>query len=114
MLMLTGAVVHADARRDAAAAREHVAFGIHVAQAGLWAEAAFQFDRATRLDPTYAAAFNNLAIAYEQLGRLTDARQLYARALALDPENRFVRDNYERFVDIDDRRERPLASAATP
>ena len=56
----------------------------------------------------------NLAIAYEQSGRLTEARQQYARALELDPENRFIRDNYERFVDTDDRRNGPLAQTSSP
>jgi Flp pilus assembly protein TadD len=48
------------------------------------------------------------------LGRLTEARQEYSRALELDPENWFIRDNHERFVDIDDRRERPLAATSSP
>jgi hypothetical protein len=61
--MIAGSAVAADDRRDPQAAREHVEFGISVAGAGLWNEAAFQFERATRLDPAYAAALNNLAVA---------------------------------------------------
>lgn len=61
-------------------AEEQVAFGIFVAQRALWAEATYRFERATQLDPTYAPAFNNLAIAYEQKGRLDEARQMYERA----------------------------------
>ena len=54
-----------DARKEALA---QVEFGISVAQKGLWQEAVYRWERATEIDPTYAAAFNNLAIAYEQLG----------------------------------------------
>ena len=49
-------------------------FGIFVAQKALWNEAAYRFGRATQLDPTYAPAFNNLAVAYEQNGMLDEAR----------------------------------------
>lgn len=59
---LSAAPAYADARGDA---RQQVEFGIAVAQKGLWREAIFRWLRATELDPTYAQAFNNLAIAYE-------------------------------------------------
>ena len=51
-------------------AKEQVEFGIQVAQRGLWKEAIYRWERATQLDPTYAAAFNNLAVAYEHEGQL--------------------------------------------
>ena len=54
-----------DARSDA---REQVEFGIKVAQNGLWKEAAYRWEKAVQIDPTYAAAWNNLAIAFEQQG----------------------------------------------
>jgi type IV pilus assembly protein PilF len=90
----------ADARGDA---RQHVDFGIKVAQAGLWREAVQQWERATELDPSYAAAFNNLAIAYEQHGEFEKASAAYARALKLDPGNSFIRQNYELFREVHDR-----------
>src|SRR5262245_2200462 len=49
--------VLADKRSDA---KEHVDFGIAVAQRGLWREAAFRWRQAVELDPTYAEAWNNL------------------------------------------------------
>ena len=53
--------------RDARSqAKEQVDFGIKVAQSGLWKEATYRWQKAVELDPTYAAAWNNLAIAYEQ------------------------------------------------
>src|SRR5215510_5444575 len=90
----------ADARRDAKA---QVEFGINVAQRGLWREAIYRWEKATEIDPTYAAAFNDLAIAYEHEGQLDKARKAYERALELDPNNAQVRQNYELFKEINDR-----------
>src|SRR5438128_3753551 len=90
----------ADARRDAKA---QVEFGINVAQRGLWREAIYRWEKAVEIDPTYAAAFNDLAIAYEHEGQLEKARRAYDKALALDPNNTQVRQNYELFKEINDR-----------
>jgi Tfp pilus assembly protein PilF len=68
-------------------AKEQVEFGIQVAQ----------------LDPTYAAAFNNLAVAYEHEGQLAKARAAYEKALKLEPNNSLVRQNYDLFKEINDR-----------
>ena len=58
------------------------------AQRGLWREAIYRWERAIELDPTYAAAFNNLAVAYEHEGQLDKARQTYEKAIAIEPEQR--------------------------
>ena len=50
-------------------AKAQVDFGISVAQKGLWREAIFRWKRAVEIDPAYAAAWNNLAIAYEHEGQ---------------------------------------------
>jgi Tfp pilus assembly protein PilF len=92
--------VFADARADAKA---QVEFGINVAQRGLWREAIYRWERATEIDPTYAAAFNDLAIAYEHEGQLDKARKAYEKALQIEPNNAQVRQNYELFKEINDR-----------
>ena len=84
-------------------AKEQVEFGIQVAQRGLWKEAIYRWERAAQLDPTYAAAFNNLAVAYEHEGQLAKARAAYEKALALEPNNALVRQNYDLFKEINDR-----------
>lgn len=84
-------------------AKEQVEFGIQVAQRGLWKEAIYRWERATQLDPTYAAAFNNLAVAYEHEGQLAKAREAYEKALAIEPENAMVRQNFDLFKEINDR-----------
>ena len=84
-------------------AKQQVEFGIQVAQRGLWKEAIYRWERAAQLDPTYAAAFNNLAVAYEHEGQLSKARVAYEKALALEPNNALVRQNYDLFKEINDR-----------
>ena len=84
-------------------AKEQVEFGIQVAQRGLWKEAIYRWERAAQLDPTYAAAFNNLAVAYEHEGQLVKARAAYEKAIALEPNNALVRQNYDLFKEINDR-----------
>ena len=84
----------ADQRSDAKA---HVEFGIQIAQKGLWRDATTQWERAVKIDPTYAAAWNNLGIGYEQLGRFDEAREAYEKALKLDPNNTFIKNNYDQF-----------------
>ena len=90
----------ADVRSDAKA---QVAFGINVAQRGLWREAIYRWEKAVELDPTYAAAFNDLAIAYEHEGQLEKARKAYEKALELEPNNTEIRQNFELFKEINDR-----------
>src|SRR5204862_2585728 len=99
-VLLASAPAWADARGDAKA---QVEFGINVAQRGLWREAIYRWEKATQLDPTYAAAFNDLAIAYEHEGQLDKARKAYEKALELDPSNQQIRQNYELFKEINDR-----------
>ena len=84
-------------------AKAQVEFGINVAQRGLWREAIYRWEKATELDPTYAAAFNNLAIAYEHEGQLAKARKAYEKAIELSPNNEPIRQNYELFKEINDR-----------
>jgi Tfp pilus assembly protein PilF len=97
---VTSSPVFADARSDA---KSQVEFGINVAQRGLWREAIYRWEKATQLDPTYVAAYNDLAIAYEHEGQLDKARKAYEKALELDPNNAQVRQNYELFKEINDR-----------
>lgn len=102
LLLLTLAVapLAADARDDA---KKQIEFGISVAQRGLWREAIYRWERAAQIDPTYAAAHNNLAIAYEHEGELDKARAAYEKAVELEPNNSFIKQNFELFKEINDR-----------
>ena len=108
-LVMTAALVafapsaYADARSSA---KSQVDFGIKVAQNGLWKEATYRWEKAVQIDPTYAAAWNNLAIGYEHEGRFEEAKQAYEKALALDPKNILIHQNYDLFKEINDRAKR--------
>jgi Tfp pilus assembly protein PilF len=97
---VAAAPAFADARSDA---KSQVEFGINVAQRGLWREAIYRWEKAVELDPTYAAAYNDLAIAYEHEGQLEKARKAYEKALEIEPNNAQIRQNYELFKEINDR-----------
>ena len=90
----------ADARSEA---KSQVEFGVNVALRGLWREAIYRWEKAVEIDPTYAAAFNDLAIGYEHEGMLEKAGAAYERALKLEPNNPMVRQNFELFKEIHDR-----------
>ena len=98
--LLSGSPAFADARSDA---RAQVEFGINVAQRGLWREAIYRWERAVQIDPKYAEALNDLAIAYEHEGDLEKARVAYEKALELEPNNALIKQNYELFKEINDR-----------
>jgi Tfp pilus assembly protein PilF len=97
------AVAAGDARGEAKA---QVEFGITVAQRGLWKEARYRWERATAIDPTYAAAYNNLAIACEQSGDFENARKAYEKAVEIEPNNLQIKQNYDLFKEINDRANR--------
>lgn len=100
LLGAAAAPLAADARSDA---KKQVEFGIAVAQRGLWREAIYRWERASQIDPKYAEALNNLAIAYEHEGDLEKARVAYEKALELEPNNALIKQNYELFKEINDR-----------
>lgn len=93
----------ADRRSEAKA---QVDFGIELAQKKLWKEAEFRWEKAVELDPTYAAAWNNLGIAYEQQGKFDEAKKAYEKANTLDSKNTFIRQNLDMFMEIYDRQNR--------
>jgi len=100
LTLAAAAPLRADMRDDA---KRQVEFGISVAQRGLWREAIYRWQRATQIDPSYAAAYNNLAVAYEHEGDFEKARQSYEKAVELEPNNALIKQNYELFKEINDR-----------
>jgi Flp pilus assembly protein TadD len=109
LLLLTMGVrgAHADAAGEARkSSQAQVQFGILAAQKELWREALYRWKRAVEVDPTYAAAYNDLAIAYEHEGQFEEARKAYDKALELDPHNQQIQQNFDLFKEINDRSNR--------
>ena len=96
-LIMPVAIADADERSDAKA---QVEFGITVVQHNLWQEALYRWQRAVEIDPSYAAAWNNLGVAYEHEGRFDEAREAYEKALELEPQNLMIQQNYDLFQEI--------------
>jgi len=72
-------------------------FGAWAAELDLWDEAIFRWKKVLTQDPRSVAAHNNLAVAYEKKGLWDDAQREYEAALSLDPDNPWVKSNYDRF-----------------
>ena len=104
LFVAVSAPLAADAREDA---KDQVQFGIRVAQLGLWREAVGHWVGAGEIDPTYAPAYKNLAIGYEQQGEFEKARAAYEKAIELNPKNTYIKQNYELFKEINDRTNKP-------
>lgn len=105
LLSCLGAPALADTNPEEKSKRE-VEFGIEVARLGLWKEAIYRWQKAVELDPANASARNNLAVAYEQGGEFDLAEQEYKRALELDSDNLYIRQNYELFREAYEKRKR--------
>ncbi len=72
-------------------------FGIWAADRDLWEEAIFRWKKVLVQDPQSVAAHNNLAVAYEKKGLWEEARKEYETALKLEPDNPWIKFNYENF-----------------
>jgi len=75
-------------------------FGVEMAKRGLWSEALFRFKQAERLSPGEPTILNNLAVAYEALGRFDKALEFYQQAIKVDRTNRDLKRNYSRFIEF--------------
>jgi Flp pilus assembly protein TadD len=81
-------------------AKAQLGFGVDMARRGLWQEALFRFEQVRKLRPDDPKALNNLAVAYEALGRFDDAEPLYLEAERLAPSNRDIKKNHARFKEF--------------
>jgi len=90
----------AAAGASAAAASSQLDFGVDMARRGLWNEALFRFEQARRERPADAKVLNNLAVAYEAVGRFDEALAAYKEASRLAPGERNLKLNYSRFLEF--------------
>lgn len=78
-----------------AGAPSQLKFGLWAAERNLWDEAIFRWRKALEADPRSVSAHNNLAVAYERKGLFNEALKEYEAALKLDPDNSYVKSNYQ-------------------
>lgn len=91
-LILSGCAIS----RDVDQIEAYNQFAIRAAQAELWNEAVFRWKQVIDVDPENAKAYNNLAVAYEALGKIDEAIAAYQRATELESNNKYYRLNYRR------------------
>ncbi len=77
-----------------------LAFGVDMAQRGLWQEALFRFQQARQAEGGSARVLNNVAVAYEALGRFEEALETYREALAVAPGDSGLKRNYSQFLEF--------------
>lgn len=68
-----------------------------MARRGLWNEAVFRFEQAQRSNPNNPRLLNNLAVAYEAVGRYDKALATYQKAVRMAPGESQIRQNLSRF-----------------
>ncbi len=95
-------------RKDDAAGQK--AYGAYMARRGFWNEALFRFERAAAIRPNDAEIQNDLAVAYESLGKTAQALAAYKKALELAPTDPQIRRNYARFAEYYTAAQRPAGS----
>ena len=76
---------------------QQLQFGIQAAQKNLWDEAIFRWKKTLETNPKSAAAYNNLAVAYEKKGLWDEAGKAYESAVKLNPENKYIKSNYQKY-----------------
>jgi tetratricopeptide (TPR) repeat protein/S1-C subfamily serine protease len=67
-------------------AQQYFKIAYDYAEAGDYQKAILNYDETIRIDPKYAAAYNNRGIAYNELGQYGRAIQDYDEAIRLDPQ----------------------------
>lgn len=84
------------ASHDVTSTKDYNQFAIKAAQAGLWNEAIFRWKQVVNIDPDNAAAYNNLGVGFEAMGKIAEAQSAYQRATELEPNSKYYRINYRR------------------
>ncbi len=99
-LVVAAATASCGSVNASSGAAEQMSFGVAMAKRGLWNEAVFRFRQVERLRPGDVRALNNLAVAYEAIGRFEQALETYQKALAINPGNSELKKNYARFIEF--------------
>ena len=62
----------------------------------MWREAQSHIKRGLEIDSLSASLHNNMAIIYEQVGRIDSATWHYKHALSINPDNKTYKSNFQR------------------
>lgn len=97
-MLLMAALVLSTAPAAAGGIKKELAYAVDLGRKGLWHEAAHRFRLLLVRAPDDARLWNDLAVAYEAVGRYDDAHEAYAKAVSLaDPPTEEMLANQEAF-----------------
>jgi Flp pilus assembly protein TadD len=77
--------------------KEYAKIGTKAFKLKLYSEAEFRFKQAVEKEPKNPEYLNNLAVICEILGKIEEAKNYYNEALKIAPNNKKIKENYERF-----------------
>ncbi len=80
-----------------ASVKDQISFGALMAKKGNWKEAIFRWEKALKHDPENYRLHNNIAVAYEALGKYEKADKAYQLALKYGKNNKRIQENYNLF-----------------
>jgi Tfp pilus assembly protein PilF len=80
-----------------ASVKEQISFGALMAKKGNWKEAIFRWEKALKKDTENYRLHNNIAVAYEALGKYEKADKFYQLALKYGKNNKRILENYNLF-----------------
>ena len=75
-------------------------FANKLAKKGLWKEAQMRWQKILDSGQESASLHNNIAIAFEKMGKPKEAEKAYKKALALSPNSSKIKSNYDRLKKI--------------
>ena len=81
LTLLLAALLLAAAPARAKSIKKEMDYAVDLAKKGLWHEAAHRFNLLLVRAPDHPLLWNDLAVAYEAVGRYDDAHKAYERAL---------------------------------
>lgn len=87
-----------DAKNNKARARSHSDLGAVYLQERQYEIALEEFTIATKIDATFADAYNGLGLVHSALGQDVVAEQNFKKAIQLEPANPEARNNYGNFL----------------
>ena len=81
--------------------RDYAGYALYCLQQNMTEDALVLLREAERKYPKKAELCNNIAVCFEKKGEMALAEDYYKKAQSLEPSNRYIRKNYERFKALD-------------
>ena len=98
ILLLSTIALFLPGKVEPANIKDQISFGAQMAKKGNWFEAVYRWQKALESEPENYKLHNNLAVAYEALGKYEEAEKAYQSAMKYSKNNREIKENYKQFM----------------